>query len=141
MVRTALTVALAVLAIACAPDATFDGNRDEEIDALQQHVDELVPDSWEQLGEPLMNGLGCELRDCVLYSVTFASGPGPVTCDDLEALLDEQVTGNGTVKPDDPGRPGCGLVALYDGTVTRIGFASDTERNEVLVSVNFFLDE
>ena len=90
----------------------------KEIHALEQHIDELVPDS----------GLGCRLRDCVLYSVTFTPSPGPVTCDDLEALLDEHAAGSGTVKPADPDRAGCGTVALYNGTVTRIGFLQRATR-------------
>jgi hypothetical protein len=126
--RTALAVAVSALAIGCAPDATFDEDRDEEIHALEQHIDELVPDSWERAGEPLINGLGCRLRDCVLYSVTFTPSPGPVTCDDLEALLDEHAAGSGTVKPADPDRAGCGTVALYNGTVTRIGFLQRATR-------------
>ncbi len=137
VLRIALTVAVAVLAIGCAPDATFTGDRDAEIDALQKHIDELVPDSWEQVGEPLINGVGCALRDCVRYSATFAPSAGPVTCDDLEALLDQQTAENGSVEADDPARPGCGHVALYDGTVTILGFHE--EGAEVVVSVNFFL--
>lgn len=136
MVRTALTVAVSVLVVGCAPDATFNGDRDEEIDALEQHIDALVPDSWEQAGEPLMNGVGCRLRDCVRYSVTFTPSPGPVTCDDLEAMLSEHAAGSGTVKPDNPDRPGCGPVALYNGTVTQV--SSSSEGDEVRVSVNFF---
>ena len=137
MVRTALLVCVAVLAVGCAPDATFDGDRDDEIDALERHIDALVPDSWEQVGAPLINGVGCALRDCVRYSATFAPRPGPVTCDDLEALLDQHTAENGTVEADDPARPGCGHVALYDGTVTILGFHE--EGPEVVVSVNFFL--
>lgn len=138
MVRAALSVGVAVLAIGCAPDATFDGDRNEEIRALEQHIDELVPDSWEPAGDPLINGVGCRLRDCVYYSVMFTPSPGPVTCDDLEAMLDEHAAGSGSVSPDDPNRPGCGPVGLYGGTVTRI--SSTSEGDEVRVSVNFFID-
>lgn len=137
MIRVALTVSVAVLAIGCAPDATFNGDRDEEIGALEQHIDELVPDSWVQIGEPLINGVGCALRDCVRYSALFAPGPSPVTCDDLRALLDTQTADSGSLQPDDPDRPGCGHVALYEGTVTILGF--DDDGTDVVVSVNFFL--
>lgn len=136
-VRIALTTAVAILAIGCAPDATFNGDRDEEIRALERHIDELIPDGWEQVGEPLINGVGCALRDCVRYSATFAPSPGWMSCDSLEALLVEQAADNGSVEPDDPGRPGCGHVALYDGTVTILGFHEDGA--EVVVSVNFLL--
>lgn len=137
MTRVALAVCVAGLVIGCAPDATFNGDRDEEIEALEQHIHALVPDSWEQTGEPLINGVGCALRDCVRYSVSFKPGPGRLTCDDLQSLLDERTADGGSVQPDDPDRPGCGHVALYDGTVTTLGFHSEGE--EVVVSVNFFL--
>lgn len=134
---TTVTIAVALLAIGCAPDATFNGDRDEEIDALEKHVGQLVPGSWEQVGEPLVNGVGCSLRDCVRYSASFRPIPGPVTCDDLRALLDERVAGNGSIQLDDPARPGCSHVALHDGTVTILGLHSSGD--EVVVSVNFLL--
>jgi hypothetical protein len=61
-----------------------------------------------------------------------------VTCDDLQALLDEQVAGSGSIQPDDPNRPGCGHVALYEGTVTILGLHSGGD--EVVVSVNFIIN-
>lgn len=113
MGRASLTVALAWVLAACAPSSTSPGDRDAEIGALAEHVVSIVPSDWEQVGDPLVNGAGCDLRDCVRYSVVLDPGDSAPTCQDITELL----AAAGPAEPPVTDADSCGAIATIDGAV------------------------
>ena len=134
--KTLITMlAAALIATACAPQATFSGDREAEIQALERHVTSLIPGTWEQVAPPRFNGLGCRLRDCVRYSVIYQA-TDEVTCRHVHELLNE--TQPNPPDADQDNEESCTAYAVIDGAVTRLGF--DEDLRTVTVSVNYIYD-
>lgn len=78
--RTAAALLTAILAAGCGPPLQLE----DEIAEVEQRLEGLIPDDWEQVDEPVTNGIGCVFDDCVRLSVVYR--PSSAISDDCEEL-------------------------------------------------------